>query len=161
MSINDQTIANYCSDTIRYLNNLTEELQYSDLDISRARQNSLGSEKKSREHLAGNSSSNENIFNNSDSYKQGRYQDNTDNENIAESSPFYTQLNQNLDNSLFNLTLNNGHSSNECPSNQHDTVDGCVLGDKDSLAECMLQSVDLEGKPLVNKRMVQENVSNL
>lgn len=30
--INDQTIANFCSDTIRELNNLTEELQHSDLD---------------------------------------------------------------------------------------------------------------------------------
>lgn len=30
--INDQTIANFCSDTVRELNSLTEELQHSDLD---------------------------------------------------------------------------------------------------------------------------------
>lgn len=30
--VNDQTIANYCSDTVRELNNLTEELKHTDLD---------------------------------------------------------------------------------------------------------------------------------
>lgn len=30
--INDQTIANFCSDTVRELNNLTEELQHTNLD---------------------------------------------------------------------------------------------------------------------------------
>lgn len=38
--INDQTIANYCSDTVRELNNLTEELQQTDLDEIGIRANS-------------------------------------------------------------------------------------------------------------------------
>lgn len=40
--VNDQTIANYCSDTVRELNNLTEELKQTDLDdIGRCTENNI------------------------------------------------------------------------------------------------------------------------
>lgn len=175
-NINDETIANYCSDTVRELNNLTEELQYSDLDIGRSsayRPNQYhpnDMKRKTNENsIFGDSSyKNDSLHsNNTQSYQETNIiiRHNADDDGtVVESSPFYTQLNRNncnhntqhitnLDNSLYNLTLNNGDSRyNNRRDNKNgddiddDTIDGCIRSDRGNLAECMLQSVDLAGK---------------
>lgn len=137
-NINDQTIANYCSDTVRELNNLTEELQ-SNLDVNRSdadRQN-----KKKIHDSGGESTSYVNHTANlhpSNSHASANH--------VAESSPFFTQLSQTLETNLNNLTLSNDQQ------NGRDSVDGgSVVGDIDGNA--MLLSVDLNGKFAENEPM--------
>lgn len=151
--INDETIANFCSDTSRELNNLTEELQCSDLDIRKQvtqRSNHLTDDSHNHAKAASSGHSDD-----------VRCQTDSDaSSDIVESSPFYTQAQRNgdrfaVDNTLFNLSLNDSDTSSMAFNreaspqvNQGDAVDGCYRGgSRDSLlTDCMLQSVDLAGK---------------
>lgn len=186
-NINDETIANFCSDTVRELNNLTEELQYSDLDYGR------GSAYRPNQYHANDTKrkTNENSIFGDSSYKNDSLHSNNtrtyqeaninnrhnadDAATVVESSPFYTQLNcnnsnnnqqlTNLDNSLYSLTLNNGDSRYNNRRDRlngddidDDTVDGCIRGDRGNLAECMLQSVDLAGKYSVRLKFIWPEV---
>lgn len=139
-NINDETIANFCSDTTRELNNLTEELQCSDLDITRCasgQSNNVDGDRKFGDYNVLNSNS-----------KDMRMHPDIDNiDNVIESSPFYTQFNHNkpLEDSLFNISLSNGNGIQRHPTDdEQDTIDGCIRDDV-SLTECMLRSIDLEG----------------
>lgn len=150
--INDQTIAIICSDTSRELNNLTEELQHSDLSTRRktsiqesntCQSNSDNSQVNvlDKENLKDDVA--EVLNNHKNSYqfdeamrtnaltyyhdtfidKNNDRTDNTDQD--LETSPYYTHLSQDLENNLINLTRSayDGYSS-EAQSDISDTVDG-------------------------------------
>lgn len=152
-NINDETIANFCSDTSRELNNLTEELQCSDLEIGKSSARRLNYNDHLPTDMYGGSSTVQRTAN------DAMYQPGSDtNSDIIESSPFYTQLKRSehlVDDNLFNLSLNVGDTSTMADSQQPserdnlDSVDGCIHGNRDSyMDDCMLQSVDLAGEHL-------------
>lgn len=181
--INDQTIANYCSDTVRELNNLTEELHHTDLHMgrfnnNRSMANGIGAPNKQsfernecgivddlnghRHTLHEITNNNHSINNHSSQMNSNRvYESNcnggggrTGDIDAVDSSPFYTQLSQHLENNLSNLTDDGNRRGGSCDrsSTPADSVDGRMEngsiddGDDFRMAACMLQSVDLRGK---------------
>lgn len=179
--INDQTIANYCSDTVRELNNLTEELHHTDLHMGRFnndrnRENGFGATNKPCERINAcgpnddltnehrrtlQEITNNHSINNLSQMNSNRVYESNCNGRIGghidavDSSPFYTQLSQHLENNLSNFIEDGKRRSGSCDrsSTPGDSVDGRMdnggLGDDgDEFVSCMLQSVDLRGKML-------------
>lgn len=178
--INDQTIANYCSDTVRELNNLTEELHHSDLHMGRFNnnrnvENEIGTTNKIFDrNMCGINDDNDLIeqrrtlqeitnhpINNLSQMNSNRVYESNCNGRIGDtdavdSSPFYTQLSQRLENNLSNLTGDGSRRSESCDRSltPADSVDGRMEngsiddGDDFRMATCMLQSVDLRGKTI-------------
>lgn len=174
--INDQTIANYCSDTVRELNNLTEELQHSDLHMGRFNnnrnlENGIGAANKIidrnvcgiSDDLIGHRQTLQEITNhpintlsqmNSNRVYERNCNGRIGDIDAVDSSPFYTQLSQHLENNLSNLTDDGNRRSGSCDRSltPADSVDGRMEngsiddGDDFRMATCMLQSVDLRGK---------------
>lgn len=127
--INDQTIANYCSDNVRELNNLTEELQQSDLD-------EIGVPLHHHNH------ENQNSFNVSDRLNDDRLRLDA-NDGIQDSvhktsvhSPFEENLQSTSENgqnnlisdhnlmvSYYNRTMFNGQSNDSTENTNCDDVD--------------------------------------
>lgn len=176
--INDQTIANYCSDTVRELNNLTEELQHTDLHMgSRFNhyhnsniENGTGTNKITEKHVYGDGGAindlneqrqtlqeitNHSMNNISQMNSNRVYESNCNGRNdidTVDSSPFYTQLSQHLENNLSNFTNGGNRRSGSCDRSltPADSIDGriengSIDGDEYRMATCMLQSVDLRG----------------
>lgn len=151
--INDQTIAIVCSDTSRELNNLTEELQHSDLSTrcktsiqeNNTCQNNSNSQVANeldidlpytdclRNQDNGYEFSHGRHTNTSNYGSDTRYSyvdDNNDKcnniEQDHESSPYYAHLSQDLRNNLNNLTLRSAYDGyySGAQSDNSDTVDG-------------------------------------
>lgn len=169
--INDQTIANYCSDTVRELNNLTEELHHTDLHMSRFNHNrSMGNaigatnkppferENDPNEHRQPRQeiTNDHNSINNLSQINSNREYESNCNGRIGyidavDSSPFYTQLSQHLENNLSNLSDDGNRRSLSCDRSltPADSVDGHMdNSDEFRISTCMLQSVDLRGTQL-------------
>lgn len=174
--INDQTIANYCSDTVRELNNLTEELHHTDLHMgrfnnNRSMGNGIGATNKPPFEQDNESSelrqprqeivNNHNPINNLSQMNSNREYESNCNGRIGyidavDSSPFYTQLSQHLENNLSNLSDDGNRRSKSCDRSLTpvDSVDGHMdngsIDDSDEfrISSCMLQSVDLRGNQL-------------
>lgn len=178
--INDQTIANYCSDTVRELNNLTEELHHTDLHMGRFnndrnRENGIGigvTVKSSERNSCGANDDlinehrrtlqeityNHSINNLSQMNSNRVYESNCNGRigdiDAVDSSPFYTQLNQHIENNLSNFIDDASRRSGSCDRSvtPADSIDGRMDngsvddGDEFRMATCMLQSVDLRGK---------------
>lgn len=119
--INDQTIANFCSDTSREIDNLTEELRFYNVcsqshSIEKRTTNSEQSDRDS---------------------------------DVVDSSPFYTHINHRLENSGsdLNAKLDPRDRSLSNLDAFIDSIDGAAdPGDDFPSVACMLQSVDLRGK---------------
>lgn len=186
--INDQTIANFCSDTVRELNNLTEELQHTNLDNDidvringERQQNGHHQTNQIPNHIVESSTDPNKCVQNGDidtDSKQDHIFDhsyamstpNNDNEklngtpdreidsgnyngDVVDSSPFYTQLNQRLENATnggirrrvsienykqgFGLENENGIKDNYVSNGNED--------DDNNREASMMQSVDLRG----------------
>lgn len=169
--INDQTIANFCSDTVRELNNLTEELQHTDLEIGRITNNIVtesnnvnGISQKNGMRFINNDTDlhphypiNHYGIENSNSlydYKNqfmsnSRCSNSGDDSDVVDSSRTYTQLSQ--VNSLKNLGVINDQtvSMKQQQQTDFDATDGDSADNDDDeyrTATYMLQSVDLRGK---------------
>lgn len=123
--INDETIANFCSDTSRELNNLTEELQHSDLDISKrnsCNQQQLQEEPHSIDLMSTMPTANViNSLNN----------DCCDGD-VVDSSPFYSQLENQI----------------QSPERISSVLENCQtdMNEEDERLAYLLRSVDLRGK---------------
>lgn len=180
--INDQTIANYCSDTVRELNNLTEELHHTDLHMGRFNsnnsnrnvENGIGATNKTFERnvcsinddlnvdcqtlqeITNNPSINSLSQINSNRLYESNCNGRIGDIDAVDSSPFYTQLSQHLENNLSNLSDDDNRGSGSCDRSltPADSIDGRMemengsIDDNDEfrMATCMLQSVDLRGK---------------
>lgn len=180
--INDQTIANFCSDTVRELNNLTEELHHTNLDEIRNRNNFENNlncfDGIQRENSAFdlNKSVHNNIsdgvqmdsqsnghcvnvdHNYAISYQNGSIMNNgfgdigNGNCDVVDSSPFYTQFNQHIENnsnsnydSMARLTENNLLHENFKYESANENDQNVSDEDNANREDCMLQSVDLRG----------------
>lgn len=180
--INDQTIANYCSDTVRELNNLTEELHHTDLHMERhknsrnlengidATTNKINDDgvmmhehrRQTLQEITNNHHHNNHPVQNQSmqSNSSRLYERNCNGQfgdDAVDSSPFFTQLNQQLEENNFCNSIDerdNRHSlSYERSLTPADSIDGrigngnCTIDDSDEfrMATCMLQSVDLRG----------------
>lgn len=176
--INDQMIANFCSDTVRELNNLTEELQHTDL-IGRAGNqiiennikaiNGRNQELSNKEHFVQNRDyTPENYSINSDTNfaddlepndmaRNVRNAFNGINCDVVDSSPFYTQLSQQLENNLSDLAVDvqRSRAFRQQQPSIFDSVDGTRSEQSNDdneypLGEYMLQSVDLRGTEIAS-----------
>lgn len=120
--INDQTIANFCSDTSREIDNLTEELRFYNVC--------------SQTHSIDKRTSN--------SEQSDRDSD------VVDSSPFYTHINHRLANSGSDLNAKPDPRDRSLSNLDAfiDSIDGAAdPGDDFPSVACMLQSVDLRGEP--------------
>lgn len=182
--INDQTIANFCSDTVRELNNLTEELQHTNLDNDidvringEGQQN--GHHNQIPKHTIDSSTDPNKCVQNGDIGTDSKEDQNFDqpysmptrtndnerlngtqdqemdsgNGDVVDSSPFYTQLNQRLENatngeirrgvSIKNHRHEFGYENGDGNKDNNNVSNG---DEDDNYREVsMMQSVDLRG----------------